>query len=71
MLQDDEADLYVGVAKCLSEMSDTEIDRICQVTEVMITTDKYRMVLGRAVLLEAKVLTRTPSNHISMTDFGK
>ncbi len=27
-------DLYVGIAKCLSEMSDTEIDRISRVTEV-------------------------------------
>ncbi|XP_034470972.1 focadhesin [Hippoglossus hippoglossus] len=32
-IQDDEVDLYMGVAKCLSEMSDTEIDRIAQVTE--------------------------------------
>lgn len=32
--QDDEVDLYVRIAKCLSEMSDTEIDRITQVTEV-------------------------------------
>lgn len=32
--QDDEVDLYVGVTKCLSEMSDTEIDRIARVTEV-------------------------------------
>lgn len=27
-------DLYVGVAKCLSEMSDTEIERIMKVSEV-------------------------------------
>uniref|UniRef100_A0A8C5E8E2 Focadhesin n=1 Tax=Gouania willdenowi TaxID=441366 RepID=A0A8C5E8E2_GOUWI len=27
-IQDDEVDLYVGIARCLSEMSDTEIDRI-------------------------------------------
>uniref|UniRef100_A0AAQ6IU57 DUF3730 domain-containing protein n=1 Tax=Anabas testudineus TaxID=64144 RepID=A0AAQ6IU57_ANATE len=33
-LQDNEVDLYVGVAKCLSEMSDTEIDRITQVSEM-------------------------------------
>ncbi|CAL9694547.1 unnamed protein product [Knipowitschia caucasica] len=32
-IQDSELDLYVGVAKCLSEMSDTEIDRIAKVTE--------------------------------------
>lgn len=40
-------DLYVGIAKCLSEMSDTEIDRIAQVTEVQYvvirTTDKNGM----------------------------
>lgn len=43
-------DLYVGIAKCLSEMSDTEIDRIAQVTEVqyvvIITVEKYSMVSG-------------------------
>uniref|UniRef100_A0A3B3TVA0 Focadhesin n=1 Tax=Poecilia latipinna TaxID=48699 RepID=A0A3B3TVA0_9TELE len=33
-IQDAEVDLYVGVARCLSEMSDTEIDRIVQVSEV-------------------------------------
>ncbi|XP_019955729.2 focadhesin isoform X1 [Paralichthys olivaceus] len=32
-IQDDEVDLYMGVAKCLSELSDTEIDRIARVTE--------------------------------------
>uniref|UniRef100_A0A3Q2C776 Focadhesin n=1 Tax=Cyprinodon variegatus TaxID=28743 RepID=A0A3Q2C776_CYPVA len=31
---DAEVDLYVGVARCLSEMSDTEIDRIVQVSQV-------------------------------------
>ncbi|CAB1345172.1 unnamed protein product, partial [Coregonus sp. 'balchen'] len=30
---DQEVDLYVGVSKCLSELADTEIDRIAQVTE--------------------------------------
>lgn len=34
VFQDAEVDLYVGVAKCLSEMSDTEIDRIVGVKEV-------------------------------------
>ncbi|XP_005754207.1 focadhesin, partial [Pundamilia nyererei] len=33
-IQDNEVDLYVGVAKCLSEMSDTEIERIMKVSEV-------------------------------------
>uniref|UniRef100_A0A669DY24 Focadhesin n=1 Tax=Oreochromis niloticus TaxID=8128 RepID=A0A669DY24_ORENI len=32
-IQDNEVDLYVGVAKCLSEMSDTEIERIMKVSE--------------------------------------
>lgn len=40
-------DLHVGIAKCLSEMSDTEIDRIAQVTEVQYvvirTADKNGM----------------------------
>uniref|UniRef100_A0A7N8Y655 Focadhesin n=1 Tax=Mastacembelus armatus TaxID=205130 RepID=A0A7N8Y655_9TELE len=33
-IQDDEVHLYVGIAKCLSEMSDTEIDRITRVEEI-------------------------------------
>ncbi|CAJ1086531.1 focadhesin [Xyrichtys novacula] len=32
-IQDEEVDLYVGVTKCLSELSDTEIDRIARVSE--------------------------------------
>uniref|UniRef100_A0A3Q1EWT9 Focadhesin n=1 Tax=Acanthochromis polyacanthus TaxID=80966 RepID=A0A3Q1EWT9_9TELE len=32
-IQDSEVDLYVGIAKCLSEMSDTEIDRITRVSK--------------------------------------
>ncbi|XP_063756490.1 focadhesin [Eleginops maclovinus] len=32
-IKDHEVDLYVGVARCLSEMSDAEIDRITKVTE--------------------------------------
>ncbi|XP_029310314.1 focadhesin [Cottoperca gobio] len=32
-IQDNEVDLYVGITKCLSEMSDAEIDRITKVTE--------------------------------------
>nr|XP_020450551.1 focadhesin [Monopterus albus]XP_020450552.1 focadhesin [Monopterus albus]XP_020450553.1 focadhesin [Monopterus albus]XP_020450554.1 focadhesin [Monopterus albus]XP_020450555.1 focadhesin [Monopterus albus]XP_020450556.1 focadhesin [Monopterus albus] len=32
-IQDGEVDLYVGITKCLSEMSDTEIERITRVTE--------------------------------------
>uniref|UniRef100_A0A3Q3XJJ0 Uncharacterized protein n=1 Tax=Mola mola TaxID=94237 RepID=A0A3Q3XJJ0_MOLML len=33
LLPDNEVHLFVGIAKCLSEMSDTEIDRITRVTE--------------------------------------
>ncbi|XP_037537542.1 focadhesin [Nematolebias whitei] len=32
-IQDTEVDLYEGVSKCLSELSDTEIDRITRVSE--------------------------------------
>uniref|UniRef100_A0A1A7WHK4 Focadhesin n=1 Tax=Iconisemion striatum TaxID=60296 RepID=A0A1A7WHK4_9TELE len=32
-IQGDEVELYVGITKCLSEMSDTEIDRIAHVSE--------------------------------------
>ncbi|KAM8747268.1 focadhesin [Acanthopagrus schlegelii] len=32
-IQNNEVDFYVGIAKCLSEMSDSEIDRIARVTE--------------------------------------
>ncbi|KAF7647416.1 hypothetical protein LDENG_00172290, partial [Lucifuga dentata] len=32
-IQDHEVDLYVGIAKCLSELSDTEIERISRITE--------------------------------------
>ncbi|CAF93350.1 unnamed protein product, partial [Tetraodon nigroviridis] len=32
-IQEDEVGLYVGLARCLSEMSDTEIERITRVTE--------------------------------------
>uniref|UniRef100_A0A8C9TBF0 Focadhesin n=1 Tax=Scleropages formosus TaxID=113540 RepID=A0A8C9TBF0_SCLFO len=32
-IQDGEVDLYVGIVKCLSEMGDTEIDRITHVTK--------------------------------------
>ncbi|KAM8898854.1 focadhesin isoform 1-T1 [Spinachia spinachia] len=32
-IQDNEVDLYMGIAKCLSEMSDTEIERVTRVQE--------------------------------------
>ncbi|XP_064200022.1 focadhesin [Anguilla rostrata] len=35
-IQDGELGLYVGIAKCLSEMTDTEIDRITRVAEANI-----------------------------------
>ncbi|XP_026208775.1 focadhesin [Anabas testudineus] len=54
-LQDNEVDLYVGVAKCLSEMSDTEIDRITQVSEVQMEKScfvlTYLISQGRVPLL--------------------
>lgn len=36
----------MGVAKCLSEMSDTEIDRIAQVTEVQYDVSPCFQSLG-------------------------
>ncbi|KAA8579270.1 hypothetical protein FQN60_017486 [Etheostoma spectabile] len=39
-IQDNEVDLYVGIAKCLSEMSDAEIERITRVTEVQYDASK-------------------------------
>ncbi|XP_061566446.1 focadhesin isoform X2 [Cololabis saira] len=32
-IQDQDVDLYVGISKCLSEMSDPEIDRVARVSE--------------------------------------
>uniref|UniRef100_A0A3B5A296 Focadhesin n=1 Tax=Stegastes partitus TaxID=144197 RepID=A0A3B5A296_9TELE len=39
-IQDNEVDLYVAITKCLSEMSDTEIDRIARVSEVLVVKVK-------------------------------
>uniref|UniRef100_A0A8C4I130 Focadhesin n=1 Tax=Dicentrarchus labrax TaxID=13489 RepID=A0A8C4I130_DICLA len=54
-IQDNEVDLYVGIAKCLSEMSDTEIDRIAQVTEAQMEKTcfilAYLTAQGRVPLL--------------------
>ena len=44
-------DLYVGITKCLSEMSDTEIDRIAQVTEVQYDMPKDTKYNVKAILL--------------------
>lgn len=39
--QEDEVGLYVGLARCLSEMSDTEIERITRVTEVRAPKQRF------------------------------
>ncbi|KAG7495749.1 focadhesin [Solea senegalensis] len=72
-IQDDEVDLYMGVAKCLSEMSDTEIDRVAQVTESQMEktcfTLSYLTSQGRVPLLSlndiiAGVLRGWPSRTV-------
>nr|CAG5914816.1 unnamed protein product [Menidia menidia] len=72
-LQDAEVDLYVGVAKCLSEMSDTEIDRIVQVSEAQMEKTcfllSYLTSQGRLPLLSlndviAGVLRGWPSRRV-------
>lgn len=35
LLQRSELEMYVSVAKCISEMADSEIDRIVQISKVM------------------------------------
>ncbi|KAG7462013.1 hypothetical protein MATL_G00197400 [Megalops atlanticus] len=54
-IQDSEVDLYVGIAKCLSEMTDTEIDRIAHVTEANLEKTGFIMAYlssqGRIPLL--------------------
>uniref|UniRef100_A0A3P8SQ34 Focadhesin n=1 Tax=Amphiprion percula TaxID=161767 RepID=A0A3P8SQ34_AMPPE len=53
-IQDNEVDLYVGITKCLSEMSDTEIDRITRVSAQMEKTCfvlAYLTSRGRVPLL--------------------
>ncbi|CAN9509782.1 unnamed protein product [Ophioblennius macclurei] len=72
-IQDDEVDLYVGVANCLSEMSDTEIDQIARVSETQM--EKTCLVLcyltsrGRIPLLGlndviAAVVRSRPSRRV-------
>uniref|UniRef100_A0A3P9HUQ4 Focadhesin n=1 Tax=Oryzias latipes TaxID=8090 RepID=A0A3P9HUQ4_ORYLA len=53
LLPDKEVDLYVGVAKCLSEMNDSEIDRIAGVSEMEKTAFilAYLASRGRVPLL--------------------
>uniref|UniRef100_A0A3P9C086 Focadhesin n=1 Tax=Maylandia zebra TaxID=106582 RepID=A0A3P9C086_9CICH len=70
-IQDNEVDLYVGVAKCLSEMSDTEIERIMKVSEMEKTCFilAYLTSQGRVPLLSlndviAGVLRGWPSRRV-------
>lgn len=72
-IQDSEVDLYVGIAKCLSEMSDTEIDRISRVTEAQMEKTCFILAYitsqGRVPLLGlndviAGVLRGWPSHRV-------
>ncbi|KAM6909393.1 focadhesin [Xenentodon cancila] len=72
-IQDDEVDLYVGIAKCLSEVSDAEIDRIAQVSEAQMEKTcfvlAYLTSQGRVPLLGlndviAGVLRGWPSRRV-------
>ncbi|XP_074555425.1 focadhesin [Halichoeres trimaculatus] len=72
-IQDDEVDLYVGITKCLCELSDTEIDRITRVTETQMEKNcfvlAYLTSQGRVPLLSlndviAGVLRGWPSCRV-------
>nr|XP_046235770.1 focadhesin isoform X2 [Scatophagus argus]XP_046235771.1 focadhesin isoform X2 [Scatophagus argus] len=72
-IQDNEVDLYVGITKCLSELSDPEIDRIAQVTETQMEKTcfilAYLTSQGRVPLLGlndviAGVLRGWPSHKV-------
>ncbi|KAM9837030.1 focadhesin [Aulostomus maculatus] len=72
-IQDSQLDMYVGIAKCLSEMSDTEIDRIARVTEAHMEKTcfvlAYLASQGRVPLLGlndviAGVLRGWPSHRV-------
>ncbi|KAI3375862.1 hypothetical protein L3Q82_004137 [Scortum barcoo] len=72
-IQDNEVDLYLGIAKCLSEMSDTEIERITRVTEAQMEKScfvlAYLTSQGRVPLLGlndviAGVLRGWPSSKV-------
>ncbi|XP_030579046.1 focadhesin [Archocentrus centrarchus] len=72
-IQDNEVDLYVGIAKCLSEMSDTEIERITHVSEAQMEKTcfilAYLTSQGRVPLLSlndviAGVLRGWPSHRV-------
>uniref|UniRef100_A0A8C9XL92 Focadhesin n=1 Tax=Sander lucioperca TaxID=283035 RepID=A0A8C9XL92_SANLU len=65
-IQDNEVDLYVGIAKCLSEMSDAEIERITRKTCFVLA---YLTSQGRVPLLGlndviAGVLRGWPSRRV-------
>ncbi|XP_034412473.1 focadhesin [Cyclopterus lumpus] len=72
-IQDNEVDLYVGISKCLSEMSDAEIERITRVTEAQMEKTcfvlAYLTSQGRVPLLGlndviAGVLRGWPSRRV-------
>ncbi|XP_061664812.1 focadhesin isoform X2 [Syngnathoides biaculeatus] len=72
-IADSEVEFYVGVAECLSEMSDTEIDRIASVTETQMEKTcfvlAYLVSRGRIPLLGlndviASVLRGWPSQRV-------
>ncbi|XP_056156297.1 focadhesin [Lampris incognitus] len=72
-IQDGDADLYIGIANCLTEMSDMEIDRIARVTEAGMEKScfvlAYLISKGRVPLLGlndviAAVVRGWPSRHI-------
>uniref|UniRef100_A0A8C5EA82 DUF3730 domain-containing protein n=1 Tax=Gouania willdenowi TaxID=441366 RepID=A0A8C5EA82_GOUWI len=67
-IQDDEVDLYVGIARCLSEMSDTEIDRITHMEKsgfiLAYLTSQGRVPLLCLNDLIAGVLQGWPSHRV-------
>ncbi|XP_061524967.1 focadhesin isoform X1 [Phycodurus eques] len=72
-IEDSEVEFYVGVAECLSEMSDTEIDRIASATETQMEKTcfvlAYLASRGRIPLLGlndviASVLRGWPSHRV-------
>ncbi|XP_028822854.1 focadhesin isoform X2 [Denticeps clupeoides] len=74
LLQDTDMDLYEGIAKCLSEMSDTEIDRICKVTEVNLEKAGFILAYlssqGRVPLLGLNDVITVALQHPSKEGMG-
>ncbi|NWJ11447.1 FOCAD protein, partial [Crypturellus undulatus] len=66
-IQRDEVDMYVDVAKCISEMSDSEIDRIVQISknnvEKATFTKMYLISQGRLPLMNLSALIDTVSEY--------